>query len=251
MQPAPLLSEPPPLRQLARDAAPALFLDFDGTLVDIAPTHDAISVAPGLPAALEALSARLEERAAIVSGRSLDDLARHLGPLSLAQAGSHGADCLLASGERVGPAPPELPHDALAAMRDFAARHEGVSIEAKPHGAAIHYRARPAAEAEVQAQAERFAQQFGLRLKRGKCVVELVSASADKGAAVAGFMRVAPFAGAHPVFIGDDLTDEDGFRAVAERGGFGILVGEPRATAARFRLAGPHAVHQWLELETT
>ena len=92
------------------------------------------------------------------------------------------------------------------------------------------------------------AEREGLAARRGKMVVELGPKSANKGAAVTRLMTVAPFAGAFPIFVGDDLTDEDGFAAVADGGGSGILVGEPRQTAASFRLSNPEAVRQWLTL---
>ena len=88
----------------------------------------------------------------------------------------------------------------------------------------------------------------GLAVKTGKCVVELVHEGADKGGAVRAFMEQPPFAGARPVFIGDDVTDEDGFAGCTQAGGFGVLVGDERETAAEFRLADVDAVYDWLEL---
>jgi trehalose 6-phosphate phosphatase len=237
---------PPPLAELDR---PALFLDFDGTLVAIADTPDAISVPGDLASRLGVLSQRLDGRLALISGRAAGDLERHLGAMPFARAGSHGLDRYTADGAELGPGPgPEpIPHDASAALQAFAER-DGLLYEAKPHGGALHYRAAPELADAVHHFAENLARAHGLSVKLGKCVVELVQPGADKGAAVRAFMDDADFAGATPVFVGDDLTDEDGFAAAERLGGFGVLVGARRPTAARYRLASVAAVHQWLAL---
>lgn len=240
----------PPPRSLddLRGAGPiALFLDFDGTLVNLAPTPDGICVTPGLVDGLTRLGSALAGRLALVSGRAIVDLERHLGPLALACAGSHGSDCRSAAGVPLGDPPGGLPDAALAAIRQFAGA-QGFALEDKPHGAALHFRANPALEPLGLTFAQSLAQQHNLDVKRGKCVIELVGRGANKGAAVAAFMGKAPFAGAMPVFIGDDVTDEDGFAMASELGGFGVLVGDSRETNARFRLANVAAVHHWLEL---
>ena len=95
--------------------------------------------------------------------------------------------------------------------------------------------------------ADRLAQATGLVLQLGDMVAELRTPGADKGMAVSAFLREPPFTGATPVFIGDDLTDEDGFVAAKRLGGFGVLVGEPRPTEARYRLADTDAVARWLK----
>ena len=242
------LAPPPPLADLSAETPVSVFLDFDGTLVDIAATHDAIVVPRFLRGALVSLGRRLEGRLAIVTGRSLDDLESHLGPVELAKAGSHGSDRRHANGATLGDAPAPLPEQARDALDSFAKSETGVTIEAKPHGAAIHYRARPDAAEVVAERARNVADSFGLTLKQGKFVVELLASTSDKGSALEAFLGGPPFAGSLPVFIGDDITDEDGFDAAASNGGFGILVGEPRETHARYRLDGTDAVYRWLEL---
>ena len=134
-------------------------------------------------------------------------------------------------------------------MRAFAAARPGLEYEAKAFGGALHYRAAPELEDAAIAFAERQALLHGLWLKPGKCVVELVNRGADKGGAVRAFMEEEPFAGALPVFVGDDLTDEDGFRAVGELGGFGVIVGARAGTLARHSLESPAKVLEWLELK--
>ncbi|WP_241657276.1 trehalose-phosphatase [Aurantiacibacter suaedae] len=227
----------------------ALFLDFDGTLVELARGPDDIVVPEGLVEALTRLSDRLDGRLALVSGRAIVDLEKHLGPLALARAGSHGADCRLADGTVLGAAPAGLASGALEEIAAFA-ESEGFVREDKPHGGALHYRHDPALEDKGLAFAEAFAARHGLAVKRGKCVIEFVAnAGADKGGAVAALMAEAPFAGALPVFVGDDVTDEDGFRAAGQLGGFGVLVGDREGSQARYGLGRPTDVYEWLEIE--
>ncbi|XUU59695.1 trehalose-phosphatase [Erythrobacter sp. HA6-11] len=242
------LENPPPLSELCAVGPVALFLDFDGTLVEIAPSPDAIDVATSLPEALEQLSQKLDGRLAVVSGRSLEDLAKHLGKdLRVAQAGSHGAARRFADGSPLGAEPDGLPDEVVTALQDFANANK-LRYETKTHGGALHYRENPDAGEAAHKFAEQIATDNALAIKTGKCVVELVHKGADKASAVRAFMEQSPFAGATPVFLGDDVTDEDGFAACEALGGFGILVGDPRDTKARYGLASVSQTHQWLGL---
>ncbi len=241
------LPVPPPLRELCEEGPVALFLDFDGTLVDLAPTPDAIEPLADLAARLQALSERLDGRCAIVSGRAIADIEAHIGPLSVARAGSHGADVYAADRSSIGPPPCEFPEAIETAMRAFAEEH-GIDYEKKPHGGALHYRSKPELGDYVGTQARVFAAVHGWKAQEGKCVVELVKGDTDKGSAVRAFMDTQPFKGAHPVFIGDDLTDEEGFAACKLLGGDGILVGDRDDTCAAYRLPNVASVHHWIEL---
>ncbi|MCB2051678.1 MAG: trehalose-phosphatase [Novosphingobium sp.] len=242
------LTTPPPPDALAQGASLALFLDFDGTLVDIAPTPESIAVPDRLAMRLLTLSKRLDGRMALVSGRSLADLDEHLGPLGIARAGSHGSDCLSADGARIG-APPRAIDPAIEReLGVLAASYPGLFLERKSHGAALHFRAAPALEADVTEAAQTIAERHGLQAKSGKCVVELVRPEASKANAVQQFMSAAPFAGAIPVFVGDDVTDEDGFRAASDLGGFGVIVGNRHETSARYRINDPSSVLRWLQI---
>lgn len=242
------IQPPPPLQELAGAAPLALFLDFDGTLVEIAATPGGIDVPRDLARRLEALARRIGGRLALVSGRSLDDLAHHLGAVAIARAGSHGVDRRGADGAAFGPVAAPLPPAALAEIATFAAVNLALHLETKSHGAALHFRAAPELADRAIAFAEELAGRFDLKTKHGKSVVELVHPEADKAGAVGAFMAEAPFAGAVPVFIGDDITDEDGFRAARQLGGFGIIVGGRPETAAQYRLADPSQLYRWLEL---
>lgn len=241
------LPSPPPLENLLADGPLALFLDFDGTLVDLAPTPGAIAVPPGFGRRLISLSERLDGRLAVVSGRSIADLERHCGSLAIHCAGSHGAECRRADGGLVEPAPVGLTREVLDEIACFA-RVNGVDYEAKPYGAALHSRAAPEMEGDCALFMADLAAAHGLAVKRGKRVAELVRPGTDKGSAVRKFMSAAPFAGSCAVFVGDDLTDEDGFAACGAWGGFGIAVGPRPTENARFGLADPAAVQQWLGL---
>lgn len=244
---AQVLAPPPPLSQLCEGRPHALFLDFDGTLIEIASGPDAIVVPGDLPERFDALAARLDGRLALVSGRGLDNIAQHIGPLNIARAGSHGADRLLADGSCLGVQPMPLDAAVIAALQAVSEKYDAL-LERKAHGAALHYRANPDSGPAIEAAASRIASDHGLAAKSGKCVVELVRPGADKGGAVRAFMDVAPFAGSTPVFIGDDVTDEDGFAAAADLGGFGIAVGERPSHNAQYTLSTVKDVHQWLSL---
>jgi trehalose 6-phosphate phosphatase len=234
---------PPPFPEIG---AAALFLDFDGTLVPLANRPGDISVSFQLPDLLDRVAARLGGRLGLLTGRSLADLDSHLGCTHFAASGSHGLELRPRPGTwRTALAPPGL-DEARAALAAVAAADPGLLLEDKPAGVALHYRLAPDREAEALAVAESVAARTGLAVQRGKMVVELRPPGAHKGDALAALMAEPPFAGARPVVVGDDLTDEDAFRAAAAMGGFGVLVGDPRRTAAAYRLSDVAAVHAWL-----
>jgi trehalose 6-phosphate phosphatase len=232
----------PPLSLL--DGA-ALLLDFDGTLVELAETPDAIRIPAGLPALITRLSLRLDGRVAIVSGRSLDDLERHVGALPVAFAGSHGVEIRM-GGAVERSRPPAGLTPAREALARFAAEDPRLLVEEKPGTVALHFRGAPDREADSAALAEELAVRHGLRVQPGNMVVELLPAGVDKGKALKRLMAEPSFAGARPWFMGDDLTDEHAFAAAAKAGGGGILVGPPRDTAAAWRLADVRAASRWL-----
>lgn len=239
-----MIALPPPPDRLLDNAA--LFLDFDGTLVELAETPDAIRVAPGLVPMLARLRRRLAGRIAIISGRSLDDLKRHVPLHDIAFSGSHGLELQLADGSKLPLSIPLGLDHVHAAVARFAAVDEGLVVEEKPVGIALHYRLAPQREAGVLAFMSALAAANDFSLQRGKMVVELRPDGANKGDALTAFMTEPEFTGAVPVFVGDDLTDEHAFAAAAALGGAGVLVGPARATAATYRLDSVAAVAQWL-----
>ncbi|WP_235037652.1 MULTISPECIES: trehalose-phosphatase [unclassified Novosphingobium] len=235
---------PPPLDPGANIA---LFLDFDGTLVEIVDHPDDVVVGPRLAGMITALSQRLGGRLAIVTGRSIAALEALIGPVEVAVAGSHGGEFRPRSGAEVEPLADPLPAAVVAALENFAATNGGLLVEPKPFSVAVHYRRHPEALEGLLACAQALAEKRGLAMKHGKQVIELAMPGSDKGTAVVRFMGLPAFAGAAPLFLGDDVTDEDAFRAVRHLGGQGVLVGPMRATAAALRLPGVAAVHTWLE----
>lgn len=241
------LPAPPSLAELAEAGAVALFLDFDGTLVDLAPTPDSISPVADLSRRLGNLTKRLQGRVALISGRAIADIERHIGPVPVAAAGSHGSDIRGVDGRGLGQKPGDFPEAIEAQMRDFAQRN-AIDYETKPHGGALHYRSNPEAGDAVIAYATKLAEEHGWKAQGGKFVVELVKGDSDKGSAVRTLMAVEPFKGALPVFLGDDLTDEAGFAACIEAGGHGILVSDREGSKAGYRLPDVASVHQWLDL---
>lgn len=216
----------------------ALFLDLDGTLVDLAATPGAVRVAPDLVRVLGALQLRLDGRLAIVSGRPIEEIDALLAPLVLPAAGVHGMQRRGADGV-LNCAPLPALAAAHACADALAARHPGVWVEAKYGALAVHFRQAPAAGPLCRAALEQVVRKTPqLLLMEGKMIVEVKSAGVDKGTAIRDFMAAPPFAGHRPVFVGDDTTDEAGFALVQGGGGIAIKVGAG-SSVARHRIGSP------------
>jgi trehalose 6-phosphate phosphatase len=234
----------PPVRP---DGRLALFLDLDGVLAPMAPSPDAVIADPRRTAVLKALDRSLAGRLAIVSGRTLLEIDRIADGASRSAAGVHGLERRLRDGRIERPEPSPAVAGAMARFRTFAEDWPGVIVEDKGISVGLHYRQAAAAGPEAVALAGRLARETGLTLQAGHMVLELKTPGPDKGGALTAFMAEPPFHGARPVMLGDDLTDEAGFLAARALGGFGVLVGTPRATAADYGLADVPAVMDWLE----
>lgn len=234
----------PPLRP---EGALALFLDMDGVLAALAPTPEAVVADMRRTAVLEALDEALEGRIAIISGRTISEIDRISGIVGLSASGIHGLQRRRRDGSvDHTDASPRVAR-AVDAFRKFAGSHPGTLVEDKGGSASLHYRQAPAAARAAMALAERLAGETGLDLQPGHMVLELKTPGADKGRALSAFMSEPPFLRATPVMVGDDLTDEAGFRVAETLGGYGILVGPMRETAARYGLPDVPAVLDWLE----
>ncbi|MHB8813904.1 MAG: trehalose-phosphatase [Steroidobacteraceae bacterium] len=229
----------------------ALFLDVDGTLLELAATPQAVLVSDGLRERLRALSRASGGAVALVSGRAVTDLDALFAPLTLPSAGLHGFEHRGASGayRRLQPPSTAALEAARGAMLHLARRHEGLLMEDKQFALALHYRGAPHLEGIVAKAMEEVAAPLAgeLELQRGKMLVELRPAGATKAEAVAAFLQEAPFAGRLPVFLGDDLTDEPAFELVNRLDGVSVVVGGTRPSAAQARLPDVSAVHGWLE----
>ncbi len=225
----------------------AFFLDVDGTLIDIAPTPEAVVIPPELPDMLTRLSARTEGALALVSGRPMESLDRFFAPARLPVAGIHGAEMRFPDGRVETSAGAEL-EAVLTRMRAFAAEYPELLIEEKSVSATIHYRARPELGPKIAAALSLIVSRNpDLALQPGKMMLEVRPAGADKGRALTHFMAVPPFAGRRPLAIGDDLTDEHMFQVAVEMGGLAARVGpNSRETAAKARFDDPQSVRAWL-----
>lgn len=214
------ISETPPLPQ--RDWA--LFLDLDGTLLDIAAKPGAVEVSSGLVPCLEAVRAWLGGALAVISGRPLHSIDELLSPLALPVGAEHGAVVRLPDGSL------EMPRETLPGgwserLRAATAEWDGVLIDPKTYSVALHYRLAPERKSDILALAQLLAAENpDFEVVAARMAFELRNKSLNKGAAVQRFMQNAPFAGRMPVFVGDDVTDEDGFAAARELGGFGLHV---------------------------
>lgn len=235
---------PPPPVQLQH---PALFLDMDGVLAPLAATPDAVVPDARRTAVLRRLTARLDGRVAILSGRTIAEIDRIAESASASASGVHGLERRRADGSLDHAAAAPAVREAVAAFERFAQERPGTIVEDKAVSAGLHYRGAPTEAAAAEALARSLAAETGLALQSGNLVVELKTPGTDKGTALKAFMRESPFAGAIPVMLGDDLTDEDGFQAAADLGGFGVLIGPPRRTAATFGLPDVGAVLTWLD----
>jgi trehalose 6-phosphate phosphatase len=225
----------------------ALFLDFDGTLVEIAPSPEDVRIDRRLPGALEALRQRLGGALALVSGRPVAFLDEMMTPYRFDAAGLHGAQFRLGGQDAPLAAPSEALHAAVRKMVRFANANVGVIVEDKRQSVALHWRLAPSFADEALALMEDVAAEIGpsMRLQRGKAVAELVPATASKGGAINWLLQQGGYLGRTPVFIGDDITDEDGFAAVNAADGLSIRIGGGD-TCARHRLASPTALHHVL-----
>jgi trehalose 6-phosphate phosphatase len=231
-------------------SAISLFLDVDGTLVEIAARPQAVSVPDDLRSRLQALYLASGGAVALVSGRAIADLDALFAPLTLPSAGLHGFERRDVSGayrRRDLPSAAAL-ESARRAMAHLARRHAGLLVEDKRFALALHYRGAPRLEDLVVRTMEAVAAGVSgeLELQRGKMVVELRPSGATKAQAVAAFLEEAPFAGRLPIFIGDDLTDEPAFELVNRLEGVSVVVGARRDSAAQARLEDVPAVRSWL-----
>jgi trehalose 6-phosphate phosphatase len=227
------------------DRRSALFLDFDGTLANLAPQPDAVQLHRDVPALLARLGAALGGAVAVVSGRPIDAIDRHLHPLILPVAGVHGAQRRGADGIVQSISVPDL-RAAAVPIEALCRLHPGLGLEHKPGAMALHYRQAPQLEGEcLAAMTQALERVDGMMLLRGKMVIELKPRQAGKDTAVLSFMDEAPFRLRQPWFFGDDVTDEAAFECVQSLGGVAVKIGEGETLAAH-RLRDPSALLAWL-----
>jgi trehalose 6-phosphate phosphatase len=227
----------------------ALCLDVDGTLLDLAPSPDAVDVPDLLVPLLQRLSDKLDGAVAFVSGRTIAAIDRLFEPLKLPAIGVHGGEMRTPDGRMM--VDDEFAHELAAAkplLLQQVARLRGVVLEDKRTAIALHYRSVPERGREVLKLAEMVVGSMGsdFAVLVGKCVVEIRPRHMTKGAALQRLMQNAPFRGRTPIFAGDDSTDEDAFEVVNRLGGISVQVGAAERTAATCHLTDPEALRRWL-----
>lgn len=242
-----------PLSDAAPPAQTAVFLDFDGVLVELAERPDAITVPPALVPLVQRLEAATGGATAIVTGRAIDDIRGYLDPAPQWLAGCHG-------GERAMPGQADAPHPLTGSqavgevqrqVQALEAYGDGVVTEMKPLGGVVHYRQAPDLRDVLAEAAETIAlSHAGFEAHPAKMAFELKPSDVGKVHVVADWMGQAPFAGRTPLYFGDDLTDEPAMGWVQDAGGIAVKVG-PGDSVARARVDGPadvlSALTNWLD----
>ena len=224
-----------------------LFLDVDGTLIELTDSPLDTFADPELKTLLSAVAERLGGALALVSGRSIDYLDGLFAPLRLPAAGLHGVERRKASGAMHGASFVDTQlTQARSAVNALVRDHPGTSVEDKGRTIAVHFRMAPEREAEVRHALAAIAKPLGsnYHIQEGNMVLEIKPRGFTKATAIKAFMAEPPFSGRTPVFVGDDLTDQDGFKMIDDQGGISIAVGD--RVRAQFHLENPAAVRNWL-----
>lgn len=246
--PASTVSGPQPLGDLDIDPLEhALFLDFDGVIAEIAPTPDAVEVAPSRAAIIKAWREASGDALALVSGREIDDLRSVFPAYDGAISGGHGAETEMPG------APRENAEADIAAAREcgdameaFAAARPGLLFERKRAGGVLHYRRDPSLESAAWGMVRALLDgREGLEAQAAKMAVEVKPSGFSKGSVIEALMEREPFNGRTPVYVGDDTTDEAAFRVVNAMGGVSIKVGDG-ATEAAYRAPSGARLFAWL-----
>jgi trehalose 6-phosphate phosphatase len=245
--PIPAVARPP---QGLRPESCAFFLDLDGTLLELAPHPDAVRVDTPLLDLLRALAQRSGGALALISGRSIATLDTLLQPLQLPASGLHGFERRNAAGVCVRRDPPNpwTLEQARRLLRELVAKEPRLVIEDKGVALALHYRQVPQIETEAVNAVTAIANHVrgGLRVQRGRMVIELAPGAVTKATAIAEFMCEEPFKGRVPVCVGDDCTDEPAFEWVNAAGGISVAVSVSHPTSARTQLGSVGEVRDWL-----
>src|ERR1700722_8982450 len=230
------------------DAPLALFLDVDGTLLDLAARPDDVVTPAGLVTTLAGAERKLAGALALISGRSIDDIDHLFAPLRLRVSGVHGAEIRFDPDGSTAPAVVnDLPQSLLVALRRAVEPFPGVFVENKRFSFTVHYRLAPSAERQVRDIVKQLVDSIPINvdIMDAHYAIEIKSPCFDKGGAIATFLATSTFRGRKPIFVGDDTTDESGFALVSARGGSAYSVGRRRPGAIG-SFSTPQAVRAWL-----
>ena len=239
---------PDALPEFARSA---LLLDLDGTLLELAATPSAVVVPPELPATLERLREALGGALAIITGRPVEQIDALFPGIVPVVAGEHGGALRPSpAAALLRPDLPAPPAAWLSTAEAFVAAHPGTLLERKPRGFVVHYRlaqaAGPVAQAALSALVDGQAAEF--QLVAAHMAWEIRPRGADKGVAVAAIMALPGFAARQPIFIGDDVTDQDGMAVARQLGGAGLFVPEVFGTPGQVRAWLGASYTEWAAL---
>ncbi len=226
----------------------ALFLDVDGTLLDIALTPDQVVVPPGLVELLLRVSKGLDGALAILTGRQLGEIDALLAPAEFVGGGVHGAELRTAPGGPIIRVATAIPEALVAELTALAERMPGIITEPKGPGLAVHYRLAPDLKPVIEAELRKLLPQYGddLVLCPGRKLFEIIAAGHSKGTALETIAQLPAFAGRRPVMIGDDLGDVPALAAAQRLGGAGLRVAGEHFGRANVDLEGPEGVIAWL-----
>jgi trehalose 6-phosphate phosphatase len=234
---------------LANPRACALFLDVDGTLLDLAATPKGVRVPDGLISILQRLTLALDGAVAIITGRLISEIDLLLSPLRLTASGVHGAEMRKAPDREIERVTAVLPPDVVQSMRKLALKIPGVIAEPKGAGLAIHYRLAPHAEADILAALEASLDKHAgaFELLPGKRLFEVIPSGLSKGTALAALAKLPAFRDRVPIMIGDDIGDEAAFAAAEGLDGFALRVAGEHYDEDAADFAGPGSVINWLD----
>lgn len=225
----------------------ALFIDIDGTLLDMAPTPDAVRVPPGLVATLTHLSEAFGGAVALITGRRVADADRFFDPLRLAVSGVHGAEARHGRDGRVALLARPVPGDLTVAVHDVARTRPGILVEDKGVALAVHYRNAPEARGMLELELRRTVARFeGFAVRTGRKVLDVVPKTHSKATGLAWLMTLPSFHGRRPIMIGDDHGDEPAIRAAERLGGLGLTVAGEHFPRERAAFTAPASVRAWL-----
>lgn len=247
-----MAGKPEPLKKLDKNAlhpdSVAIFLDFDGTLADIAEDPAAVAVPRQTIDALARLEKLTGGAVAIVTGRPIAEIDHFLAPLNLPIAGVHGLERRGADGSLSSvPTDEEALESVAGSLEEYRHDNEGIFLERKQGSIALHYRKRPELEAASRtAVHDAVDGNTGLHILNGKMVIEVKAGKATKADALKAFLSEEPFQGRIPLFAGDDVTDEDAFVAIRDDRGISIKIGDGK-TAAAYRADSTESFRSWLD----
>ena len=247
MQDIVTMAIPAPEQILCNTTAWALFIDIDGTLLEMAPTPDAVVVPPEVVRTLAALEETFGGAVALSTGRQVSDADQLLAPLQLTTCGVHGTEARVVPGGKIMTLVQPVPHALLEAVIEVAHMAPGALVEPKGVGIAVHYRNVPDARPLLVRELARVLRSFDhFALHPGRRVLEIIPQGYSKGTALTWLMQLAPFQGRWPIMIGDDAGDQPALVAAEQQGGFGLKVAGEHFSQAESDFHSISQVRSWL-----